>query len=453
MSASTTVSRPARPARPRLRLRLGVSFARLSIVAWTSLYFGLLAYIYAEEFERWAYLGFWYAGTDALRLGICYALCIIPGLVLRLQVRPYSTFIHWLIYYFIYIPAVLIPVLQGLRDDVLLLALALFVSFGTIILFPRIPPLRSVPKVSKRTFWLAFSASYVLLFSYALFIFRNDLSLPGFEDVYSQRSIASDVATGTLVGYATGILSGCLNPFLLAVGLVYRRKVLFALGLVGQVFVYSTFALKSVLASILVLLVFYRFLLRTPTIRIGKLPVLICASIVLPLLFVRLTDLDESPLINNLVTLVFMRTYGMVGALTGIYHDFFTDHPVTLFSHINIVGQIIPYPYPLSIGEVIGESLGFDMNSNANFFATDGIASLGTAGIVVMGFVAGFCLRAIDRFVPPANLRLLCIASTPVAMSLANTSLFTTLLTGGLLALILLCHVWTDDGAHPAASA
>ena len=137
-----------------------------------------------------------------------------------------------------------------------------------------------------------------------------------------------------------------------------------------------------------------------------------------------------------------MRTYGMVGALTGTYYDFFSQNPQTLYSHINVMGMFIRYPYAASIGEVIGDSMGFDMNANANFFATDGIAAAGLAGVLLIGAVVGLALRAIDAVVPRANAPLLCGAAGPALISLANSSFFTTLLTSGLMLLVLLCALW-----------
>jgi hypothetical protein len=231
----------------------------------------------------------------------------------------------------------------------------------------------------------------------------------------------------------------------MAIGLRYRRPVLFAIALAGQTFVYATFALKSALISVLILLIFYHLLLRGRSVRIWRLAAVICSGIAVPLLLVELVDIDQSPLLENIVALVFMRTFGMVGALTGIYYEFFSRNEFTYFSHINFVQLFVEYPYSMSIGEVVGDSLGLDMNANANFIATDGIAAAGKPGVVIVGFIVAMILNTIDRAVPPANHRLLCIAFAPIAISLANSSVFATLLTGGLIPLVILTHLWRDS--------
>jgi hypothetical protein len=429
----------------RVRARIA-SPGRLSLLFWSTLYFGLLAYVYVYRMERWDYLGFWYGGTDVQSLTACYLLAIMPLAWMRTRIEWFSTFTHWIIYLFVYIPAVLIPMLQGLTTDVLALSFAIFVSFAAITLFhPLSIGSSSRWHPSREVFWGAFWAIYVAMLIYALYVFRDNLTLSSFYDVYGQRSVASDVAAGTGVGYATGVLSGCLNPFLMAIGLRYRRLWLFAIALVGQILVYATFALKSAPISILVLCVFYFVLLRHRVVRIWKLAAMICGSIAIPLLMLELVGIDQNPLVENIVALVLMRTYAMVGALTGIYYEFFSRNDFTYFSHINLVRQFVDYPYSVSLGEVIGESLGLDMNANANFFAADGIAAAGKLGVVIVGAIVGLILNVIDRVVPPTNHRLLCICFAPIAISLANTSVFTTLLTGGLILLVLLTIFWRDS--------
>ena len=434
---------------PEAKYGSKASFAlpgRLYVFLLSTLYFGLLSYMYIYRMERWDYLGFWYGGTDIERMAVCYVLAILPLAWMRTRFERFSTFTHWIIYYFIYVPAILIPVLQGLTSDVLTLTFTIFVSFAVITLAPRRfgrSTLRWRP--SRAVFWCSFWLLYVAALAYALYVFRGNLTLSSFYDVYGQRALASGVAAGTGVGYVTGVLSGCLNPFLMAIGLRYRRPLLFVIAMVCQIFVYATFALKSAPISALVLLVFYFVLLRGRAVRIWKLAAMVCGSIAVPLLLLEFVDIDQSLLLENIAALVFMRTYSMVGALTGIYYDFFSRNAFTYFSHINFVRQFIEYPYAASLGEVVGQSLGLDLNANANFFATDGIAAAGKAGVVVIGVIVAIILNTIDRFVPPANHRLLCIAFVPNAISLANSSVFTTLLTGGLILLVVLAHFWHDS--------
>ncbi|MGE0458959.1 MAG: hypothetical protein AB7O56_12235, partial [Bauldia sp.] len=138
----------------------------------------------------------------------------------------------------------------------------------------------------------------------------------------------------------------------------------------------------------------------------------------------------------------YMRTLGIQGAMAGVYADFFTANPHTYWSHVNFVATLINYPYTLPLGYVIGTHLvgGAGFNANASFWVTDGIAAFGYAGIVLIGGVFGFLLAIANRLVPADRLVFGALLAIPFVMFLANTSLFTSLITGGglLIAILLL---------------
>ena len=77
-------------------------------------------------------------------------------------------------------------------------------------------------------------------------------------------------------------------------------------------------------------------------------------------------------------------------------------------------------------------------NANANFFAMDGIAGFGLIGIPIMSALCGFIFWFIDSCARKYNLPFAAAALTMCMVSLTNAGLFTTLITGGLLAWIVL---------------
>jgi hypothetical protein len=143
----------------------------------------------------------------------------------------------------------------------------------------------------------------------------------------------------------------------------------------------------------------------------------------------------------------------------GQYADFFATHPHTYFTHVALLSKIIPYQYPYNerLGYVVADYVfkhqtGGIIEYNANIFATDGIASLGNVGVVLMGFVLGFVLRVIDVCIRPGTAPLFCAAAITSILVLANGSLFGTLLSGGLGALVAICAFWgqTEPGREVA---
>lgn len=419
---------------------LSVQKSSLALFAWTSAFFFLLFYVYATVLRRWEYSGLWYEAPTALQLTGCYLIAIAPLWLMRQRIDRFSTFFHWIIYFFVYIPVVLITVLQGLSEEPFALPLTCLASFVLVLAMPKIRQPDYVTYLKPHVFWLLFWAIYAACLGYVLSKFHGQLALVSFFEVYEQRSISSAIVAASFVGYASAALANALNPFLMAYGIVRKHRALFLLGVLGQVLIYSTNGLKFVLLSALVIPVFYLLIFRRDPLA-WKLGAIVAASVFLPLLTVSVLDVETFEAVNYLAAIVFVRTYGLVGALTGIYHEFFSAHPYTYLSHVNVVGLFVEYPYDQSIGQVVGASMGSGMNANANFWATDGLASGGLIGVLVIGPILGAALRFVDGLVPCENAKMLCIASIPAAISITNASLFTTFLTGGVLLVMVLCRL------------
>src|SRR5690606_24851887 len=100
---------------------------------------------------------------------------------------------------------------------------------------------------------------------------------------------------------------------------------------------------------------------------------------------------------------------------------------------INVVNVLTnSYPYgDKSIGQVVGHTYWNESNANANFWATDGIASLGEIGILVSSFVIFLLFILFNRISQVYNKTFLILVLVPYLNALLNMSLFTSLLTGG----------------------
>jgi hypothetical protein len=141
-----------------------------------------------------------------------------------------------------------------------------------------------------------------------------------------------------------------------------------------------------------------------------------------------------------------MRTYGLAVALTVVYAEFFLTRPYTAFSHISIVSSFVPYPFEQSLGQEVGYSLvGNTLDANANFFATDGVASAGNLGVVLVGLIIGSILILANGIIDERNRRLAFTAVIPFIMMACNTSIFTALLTGGGGLVLLMLHLYRSS--------
>ena len=136
--------------------------------------------------------------------------------------------------------------------------------------------------------------------------------------------------------------------------------------------------------------------------------------------------------------IVILRTTAVAGWLTQYYLRFFSvnDKPYTLYSHINIINLLTDYyPYADSLGKTVAYG---SQNANANFLLTDGVAAAGIFGLLLIGLVFYVLLHILNSISYRYRLSDLLVIFLPTLSYILNTSLFTTLLSNGLLILILL---------------
>jgi hypothetical protein len=408
-----------------------------------------LTYVYVTWLApNYDYLGFpMHEGGDQI-VWLSLFLLVSSALMLPVELRRYSDYFLWMVFYFLYLPAMLYVPLQGMTSDGgLTLVASLALSFATMIWFGQYRIKLPIIRCSRRTFVGVFFVAYVLLSVYVVYTYGGSLHFVQFSDVYDQRELSDEVAGGSLAGYAAGFLAGAFNPFLMAVGLIERRPAWLTIGFLGQLLMYSTAAMKFVLVSALLIPIFYFFLIRPAAITSTRLGVLVGLSCLLPLAAIPLVGGAIDSLGYALVAIVFMRTYGMAGALTGVYSQFFLEHPLTYYSHINIVKLFVPYPYEKSIGQEVGFDMsGGPLNANANFWATDGIAAMGNIGVVAIGLFVAVFLMFCNGVVRPEGRRLAFVATLPFIMEIANASFFTSLFTGGGGLLLFMIYLWQGKG-------
>ena len=136
--------------------------------------------------------------------------------------------------------------------------------------------------------------------------------------------------------------------------------------------------------------------------------------------------------------IIILRTTAVAGWLTQYYLRFFSvnDNPYTLYSHINIINLLTDYyPYASSLGDTVAYG---SQNANANFLLTDGVAAAGIFGLLLIGLVFYFLLHILNSISYRYRLSDLLVIFLPTLSYVMNTSLFTTLLSNGLLILIFL---------------
>lgn len=157
--------------------------------------------------------------------------------------------------------------------------------------------------------------------------------------------------------------------------------------------------------------------------------------IIIPLFIVKY---DSNPL-SLVFSLIFIyRIQCMAGIQFQKYLDFFViqDHPFTYYTHIGVVNRITGlYPYDMSIGEVINAG---DGNSNATFFLMDGVAAAGLIGCIIVGILFLIVKSILNSLSSVYKVPLLTALFLFPLQSLMNVSLFTALVSHGIIVLFLI---------------
>jgi hypothetical protein len=147
------------------------------------------------------------------------------------------------------------------------------------------------------------------------------------------------------------------------------------------------------------------------------------------------------------IAVVNFRTFAVPQLLIVQYFDFFRDHPLTFFSHVRGVSLLLRYPYGTDLGTTIGEFFyGGLMGANAGMWAGDGLAGFGLGGILLISGVCAAAFWIIDAVAGEFDPRFVIVALGFIAMTFANASLFTTILSGGLGMLVATLALMPNSG-------
>jgi hypothetical protein len=266
------------------------------------------------------------------------------------------------------------------------------------------------------------------------YVHRSALALVSFSAVYDLRFNANELMEGSYVSYAGMLLSGAIDPFLMAWGLYCRRPLLFAAGALGQVLVYAGWGTKGSLTSIAFMAAFF-LMLRSNRRAFGlKFAASVTGVLAAFAGLYLLLGNDIGPIPSFIFFLLFARTFTIQGLLTAQYYDFFTHNPLTHYATVNGINWFVHNPYAHPIGIEVGYSVSGDpqYDAIAHFWASDGIAAWGLPGIILISILCAFVFWVLDSAAQRHDPRFGALVTCYAAYNLANIPLFTSLLSGGL---------------------
>ncbi|MBT2485827.1 MULTISPECIES: hypothetical protein [unclassified Microbacterium] len=450
--SSTRSTRAINDAHVRSQVARSTLLQRASVFALfavsLAVYIEALRVTYSEFMApRFGYLGWIYREPDPQWMLISYALLLGVSAFLPYTARKFSQYAVWFLYASLLVPVTTLPLYGGGRPPEDTFMFALFCSavwIGVALILRRDAALLVPVKASgSGLFWTVVGSISVITYVYLAAIFGLTFNIVSVFEIYDIRLSYRDevIPTVPLLGYLITNQGNVINPFLMAFGLLKRKYWLFALGIVGQLLIYSTTGYKTVLISIPLCLLLV-FLLKKRTSVLGAMVVFGAAALAwLAIAIDRIVPL-------GVVDVLVARTFMTAGYLMPFYREVYDGGAWALWDY-SFLSPFVTAPYDTSPGFHVGAVMigRPDVQMNASLFA-DGYANLGFAGIIIEAAVLVVLLFLVDsasRGLPPA---LVVSAGLLPVFSLANGSPFSAILSYGFGLLIVLLALYPRENAE-----
>ncbi len=399
--------------------------------------FALYSILSANLAPLWSYTGIDFASPEIAAVLTAGLLLAVVALSLPAAIRVPSDAVQWITASLLVVPTLAVACVNPAftAETRTTASIAVLLGFATLRAMLSRParPLPIRPDIISKSavssvilvVGLLLVALAVLGFGFSGF----DLS---FETVYERRLELRGV-TGPFPGaeYLYSWLRFPGIPILLALGIAWKKWSLLLTGLLAAAVTFSIGGEKIVVfTSALVVLMFAAFRLGARGSNKPWFGMVLTATLAIPML---VKALDQSSNLDYLVT----RRLGLgPGISMNDYVAYASENGYTYFAQ-NLAKFFAPEDGQLPLGYVIGDLLspGSGQNANGGIWA-DGYVSLGFAGVVLVSVVLALIVRLADSL---ALSRDTAVTSTILAatfFAIVNISLFTALLTGGIVAAI-----------------
>ena len=395
---------------------------------------------------EYTYLKYAYRSPDPRAFGLALVLVLVLALLLPRRIGRPSHFIVWVLFLVAVVPSIVIPQISPALDTGQALTLACWVSgsFALVAVAGTRRLLRDFvprPSCDPRTFWLVLVVATVIADIYVAVAIGFRLELPSLTDVYGLRAEFNGTeADDAVLAYLGPTLFNVVHPLILVRGLWTRRWVWVLGGAAGQFLVYSASGNKTaVLAPAALILVTLAFRLGR---RLTGTIILVSGTVVSITMFLvdQLIDSDAA------VSLIVRRLLVTPGLLSAGYVSVFSDLDKVHLSH-SVLSPFLRYPYPAEPPDLVG-AVFFgdpDTHANANIFA-DGYANFGYPGMVLACAVLVLILWTVDDATEGLPLGASSMMFLLLGLALGDGSVFTSILSGGFLAALVLAAVLPRDG-------
>lgn len=433
----------------RLERVVTASPARLVLLTTSSFYAYAIHFAHVNYLNPvWGYYGYSYRDPGAADLALMALLVVVGAALLPTRIAKPSSIVVLLLFVVVYVPTIVLTLaLDAPRLELYGLGLSMLgLGFGCACVSARSSSSdqrESAQQVPGTTFTLVVLAAWVFCCAILIANYRSILTFAFESEVYTQR--AAGTATTLGLGYVQTYFANVLSPGLIALGVVKRRWSLVAVGMAGCVLMYMIAAQRTVLLlPIAMFAVLFALRVRSGILRTSSFLLVFLGAVEILSVSLYLDNVVASLMSLFLVN----RTLGLPGLTFSQYYDVFGNFGFTWWSHVRGVDFFVAAPasywndalWP-NLGRMIGDRVyqNYQNNANANLFVGDGVAAAGALGVFVIGMALAVWLAVMDRVARGWDRTFVILVIVPVALSLTNGHLFSTLLSfGGLFWMVML---------------
>lgn len=424
-----------------------------SIAKQSVLIMSLLLYILSIQYGALTYLPnqqsapgiFQENAFDVVWFLLFVPLVVISSLVLPRSINKPSHLFFLIVYLIVYLPAISFLSLREAigKFDGLLLAFSLTVAVLIVSLpmgFHGRGAQERDKRISKWLLWFS-CIGLTLCMVFLTVKYHSVMNFSSPETLYQQRELGR--ADSWYIGYMQTYLAYFFSAIVFSIGVSEKKLSSTVLGLAGFVVLFLITAERSTLIFPVAIILIIRFLYLF---RYAK-ALIICFLVFSSLIVLVVSSFYEySRYIDLLGFYYFARIIAVPGQFVVDYFNFFSVEGYTYLSHVKGFNFFVPVPdayvaedrWP-ALGWIVGERWhGINSNSNASFFASDGIAAFGILGPLISSVLLSvylFVLDAASKSIPKD----IALASVfPLAFSLTNGSFFSAILSyGGFMFLVV----------------
>jgi len=413
---------------------------RFSITSYVGFYFCFLCYVYLDYISIFFISEGFRSSFNFFKFIESFILVLVLGFLIPITRVTVGSFFSTILFLFVFIPiAVLFSCADSSRYAFYsAFSPALFIMFCTNYLSNKNLNF-TVPHIKKSYTMGIYLISSIIALFIAKIIFSGSILNLNFDisKVYDVREEQTGLLYDGVWGYLTNWSVKVFSICAIILSLYRKKYYVFIMLIVLQFVFFGVTTHKSTFFYAIMAVGTYFLSMRyDANIKIVKYSIVaITASFLLAVIF-------DNVIVGSfaLRRAIFVPAY-----LHYVYFDFFTDNQFVYWSN-SALSSFIDYPYHENTARVIGSYLGKPSMAANNGFIASGYMHAGLFGVAFYSFSLFLVLFFLDYFRKnlPVNV-IVAFSVAPIISVLTSSDLVTSLLTHGLLIMLLFVYLLSSN--------